>query len=134
LDVRGALEDDGRVQGDALSPKLYRSDEGEVILIEDTGELWSDPSFGASFLWSDGYLWSDAYLWSDGYLWSDAYLWSDGFLWSDAFLWSDSYLWTDNTIWGDAFLWSDSVMWSKHVQDHHPLMEVKGNSVSIADD
>ncbi|MEM9529875.1 MAG: hypothetical protein AAGA23_03030 [Pseudomonadota bacterium] len=53
LDVQAALDADGYVAGDALSPRMGRSDEGEVITIQDTALLWGDD------VWGNGYLWAN---------------------------------------------------------------------------
>jgi serine protease AprX len=65
LDVDSALSATGTVTGDALSPRLQRSDDGTRIYVEDTAQLWGGTDWAADFLWSDGYLWSDGFLWSD---------------------------------------------------------------------
>ncbi|MEM9386006.1 MAG: S8 family serine peptidase [Pseudomonadota bacterium] len=128
LDIEGAMDESGWISGQALSPRLARSNDGATALIENTAALWGHPAWSNAYLWSDGYLWSDAYLWSDGYLWSDAYLWSDGYLWSDAYLWSDGYLWSD------AYLWSDGYLWSDAVRDLVPLNSAGAMGSSLADD
>lgn len=38
---------------EALSPLMARSDEGDAILVEDTGELWGDTQWSAGYLWAD---------------------------------------------------------------------------------
>jgi len=64
LDIVAALAETGSVDS-ALSPRMARSAEGPVILVEDTAILWGDPQWGAAYIWSDGYIWSDSYIWSD---------------------------------------------------------------------
>ncbi len=67
----GSLTDSG-TGTDFTDDYVSTSDEADVILIEDTAQLWGDAQWSAGLLWSDGYLCSDGLLWSDGYLWSDA--------------------------------------------------------------
>ncbi len=127
LDVSAALVDSGYAKY-APSPRLARSDEGNVILIEDTSLTWYGDEWSANYLWSDGYMWSDSYMWSDGYMWSDSYMWSDNYLWSDGYMWSDNYLWSD------AYFWSDSYMWSDMVEDVNPLMDLDAEGLNVNDD
>ena len=76
LDISAALVETGYASV-APSPRMARSDEGPVVLFEDTAQLWGGTEWSAAYLWADAYLWSDAYLWADAYLWGDAYLWAD---------------------------------------------------------
>jgi serine protease AprX len=72
LNVTGALADTGVLTGQALSPRMQRSDQGSATMVENTATLWNDTAFGAGCLWQNGYLWSNGYLWNNGYLWEDA--------------------------------------------------------------
>ncbi len=56
LNVAAALAATGTVQGQALSPKMARSAEAAVVLVEDTASLWGSPAWGAGYLWNNGYL------------------------------------------------------------------------------
>ncbi|MEM8767110.1 MAG: S8 family serine peptidase, partial [Pseudomonadota bacterium] len=109
LDVQKAIEAEEQLEGEALSPRMARSEEGAVLLIEDTAQLWGDDRFANRHIWPDGHLWKDGYMQADGYLWFDGYLWADGFLWFDGYLWADGFLWFDGYMWFDGFLWFDAV-------------------------
>lgn len=89
LDVTAALEETGLVTA-APSPRMARSDEGPVLLIEDTGQTWGGSEWGAAFLFSDAFIFSDSFIHAGGYIWSDAFIWSDVFIWSDAAVWADA--------------------------------------------
>jgi len=128
LDVDAAMNATGRIYGDALSPIMTRSDEGPVLLMEDTAKLWGDDMWGSAYLWTHGYLWTDGYNWTNGYLWSDAYLWSESYLWTNAYLWTFSYLWTDAYLWAKAYLWTDAVT------NYNSLYELSDTSIELDDD
>lgn len=53
LDINVALNATGVVYGQALSPLMARSEEGWVILVEDTALLWGDATWGAGYLWNN---------------------------------------------------------------------------------
>ena len=116
LDVQAALADTG-VIASAPSPRMARSEEGNVILVEDTAKLWG-PEWAAGFIWTDGFIWSDSYTYADGFIWSDGFLWDEGFIWSDGFLWDEGFIWSDGFIWTDGFLWDD------RVDNDDPLMSL----------
>jgi serine protease AprX len=128
LDVEAAMNESGVVYGDALSPLTARSEEGPVLLLEDTAKLWGDETWGSAYLWSNGYLWTNSYNWYNGYLWTDAYLWSNSYLWTNAYLWTFSYLWTN------AYLWTNGYLWTEAVTNYNSLYEVSGTHIQLNDD
>ncbi len=128
LDITAALNETGVVYGEALSPLMARSEEGPVILVEDTAKLWGDETWGAGFIWTDGYMWTDGFMWTDGYVWTDGYMWTDGFVWTDAYIWTDGFLWTDSFMWTDGFMWTDAVT------DYSPLYDTATGSIALDDD
>lgn len=107
--ISAALDATGTLDA-APSPKLTRSEEGEVLLMEDPANLWGDPQWSAAFIFTDGYIWSDSFIFTDGYIWSDAYLVTDAFVWTDAFIFSD------------------------RVENADPLLEMNSESTDVNDD
>jgi subtilisin family serine protease len=96
LDVEAAMNATGVMNGQALSPVMKLSWNGQVAYVQDTAQLWGGSSWAAGNIWSQGYLWTDAsILGVDGYLWSNAYLWTNANLWADAYLWTNGFLWTE---------------------------------------
>jgi serine protease AprX len=92
LNVDAAMNATGTVTS-ALSPLMTLSADRTVVYVQDTGGLWGNSQWAASYLWADAYLWSmsaSGYLWSSGSLWADSSLWADGYLWSSGFLWSEA--------------------------------------------
>ncbi len=128
LDIDAALRASGHVNGQALSPLMARSDAGDVLLVEDTAELWGNDQWDAGYLWADGYLWGRGFTQSNGYLWADGYLWSNGYLWSRANLWSSGYLWSHGYLWSNGYLWRDAV------DNADSLYDVSGSNISVTDD
>ncbi len=126
LDIDAALNENGTVKGQALSPLLVYDKETGGTLIQDTSQLWGDDLWGAGYLWTDGenvkangYLWTDGgvsangYLWTDGGIWANGYLWTDGgvaafgYLWTDGGVNANGYLWTDGGVNANGYLWTD---------------------------
>ncbi|MET0551457.1 MAG: S8 family peptidase [Vicinamibacteria bacterium] len=96
LDVESAMNATGVLNGQALSPLMKLSSNGQIAYVQDTAQLWGGSSWSAGNLWAQGYLWTDAsLLGSAGYLWSNAYLWTNANLWADAYLWTNGFLWTE---------------------------------------
>jgi serine protease AprX len=127
LDITAALDATGTLVA-APSPKMTRSEEGEVLLMEDPAGLWGDSQWSAAFVYTDGYVWSDSFLFTDGYIWSDAFLFTDGYIWSDAFIFTDAFIYTDAFIFTDAFVFTD------RVTNADPLLEMNSESTDVNDD
>ena len=134
LDVDAAMNDVGVPSNNALSPKMARATNANVIAIQNTGVLWGGAEWSNANIYADGYLWSDQDLSSQGFLWSDETL-AQGFLWSDevgsyGFLWSDEgmgalgFLWSDEGIGARGFLWSQGYLWSDVVSGVNPMVDV----------
>ena len=152
LDIQAALNEQGHMYTDALSPTLILSADGDAVMVESTELLWGDPAWGSAYIWADGYLWgnvpmgAEGYLWgdgvlADGYLWgngtlADAFLWADGYLWGDVPLGADGYLWgnlplgADGYLWGNLPLGADGFLWGRI----NPLYDIDEPSSVINDD
>lgn len=91
LDVESAMNAQGTVAGQALSPLMNLSTETNTVYVQDPALLWG-PEWPAGTLWPDGSLWVDA---ADGYMSSQGGLWPDSYLWADAYLWSNGFLWSE---------------------------------------
>jgi subtilisin family serine protease len=133
LDITAALDATGMLSA-APSPKLTRSEEGEVLLMEDPAALWGDTQWSAAFIYTDGFIWSDSFLYTDGYVWSDAFLFTDSFVWSDAFLFTDAFIHTDAFIYSDSFIFTDSFVFTDRVQNADPVFEINSESSEVSDD
>ncbi len=127
LDITAALDATGTLTA-APSPTMTRSEEGEVVLMEDPAKLWGDSQWAAGYIYTDGYVWSDSFIYTDGYVWSDAYLFTDAYVWADAFIFTDAYIYTDSFIFTDAYIFTD------RVENDDPLLEVKSETLEVNDD
>lgn len=127
LDITAALDATGTV-ATAPSPRLARSDEGSVLLMEDPALLWGDEQWAAAYVFTDGYVWSDSFLYTDGYVWTDAHAWTDAYVWTDASVFTDAFIYTDGYIFTDAYVFTD------RVKNDDPLLEVKSESTDVNDD
>ena len=111
LDILAALHTTGQVV-DAPSPLVLVDDLSDQLSFENTGVLWSNPTFSLAALWSDAVLWSAgtsldaAVLSSSGVLLPDTT--ANALLWPEAMLWPEATLWPDSTLWSEAVLWPDA--------------------------
>ena len=112
LNIEGALNETGVVVGDALSPLLVPDTSTEGILVEDTAELWGDPTWGA------GYLFNGGFDWVDGYIPGSSEVSANGFLWTDGEVFAKGFLWTDGEVMAKGFLWTDSVGAQSFLEDN----------------
>ena len=135
LDVEGALNATGVVDGEALSPRLLVDEVNEGYYIEDTATLWGSVDWAAHSVWADGSEWSaDGSTENDGLLWADRNLWADGNLWADRNLWADSNLWADGNLWADSNLWADGNLWADSIDDVDDFYNPKGKGEALDDD
>jgi serine protease AprX len=116
LDIDAAMNDNGIVSGQALSPLMTFDAATGGTLIQDTAILWGDDLWGAGYLWTDGGVTANGYLWTDGggisangYLWTDGGVDANGYLWTDGGVFANGYLWTDGGVAAFGYLWTDGV-------------------------
>ena len=115
LDIDAAMNENGVVTGQALSPLMAFDAATGGTLIQDTAVLWGDELWGAGYLWTDGGVTANGYLWTDGGISANGYLWTDGgvdangYLWTDGGVFANGYLWTDGGVAAFGYLWTDGV-------------------------
>jgi serine protease AprX len=115
LDIDAAMNDNGIVSGQALSPLMAFDSATGGTLIQDTATLWGDDLWGAGYLWTDGGVTANGYLWTDGGISASGYLWTDGgvnangYIWTDGGVFANGYLWTDGGVAAFGYLWTDGV-------------------------
>lgn len=129
LDIYAALDATGTATT-ALSPAMIKASDGSGMFIEDTGQLWGDPTWDAAFMFSDAFIWSDGFIFSDVFIFSDAFPFSDAFMFSDALMWSDAFIFSDTFIFSDAFIFSDRV----NVADSDSMLFLGGQTAALNDD
>jgi serine protease AprX len=113
LDILATLHATGQVL-DAPSPLTSANSVTGLMSFENTGVLWSNPSFSLTALWSGAVLWSGdtslsaATLTSSGVLLPDVS--ATALLWPNALLWPSATLWPESTLWAEAILWPDEAV------------------------
>ena len=102
LNIDDALNDNGVVTGEALSPLMVFDDAAAGVLVEDTAELWGDSVWGSGYLFSGGFNWSSGATFTDtngvtanGYMWTDSAVSAKGYMWTDGGVSAKGYMWTD---------------------------------------
>ena len=102
LDVDAALNDTGVMTVEALSPLMVPDSTTNGVLVQDTGVLWGDATWGSGYLFNDGSTWATGYGWTDsngvtasGYAGTDANVWAKGYGWTDGTVSAKGYGWTD---------------------------------------
>jgi serine protease AprX len=110
LDILAALHATGQVVS-APSPLTSADCVTGLMSFENTGVLWSNPSFSLTALWGSSVLWSPdtpldaAVLKSSGVVVSDVS--ATALLWPSTVLSPTATLWPDSTLWAEAVLWPD---------------------------
>jgi serine protease AprX len=110
LDILAALHATGQVV-DAPSPLTFADSATGLMSFENTGALWSNPSFSLTALWSSAVVWSAdmpldaAMLTSSGALLPDTN--ANALLWPASTVAAEATLWPVSTLWSEAVLWPD---------------------------
>ena len=112
LDVDAALGETGVMTGEALSPVMVPDSSTKGVLIQDTALLWGDPSWGAGYLFNDGFTWATGYVWTD-----EDGVSASGYAWTDADVWAKGYGWTDEDVRAKGYGWTDGVRAKSLVED-----------------
>ena len=128
LDIQAAMNAAGVPAHAALSPKMARATNADVIALQNTALLWGGTEWSNADIWGKGYLWSDEGTGAQGYLWSDEGVTSNGYLWTQG------YLWTDGGLSSNGYLWTQGYLWTDVVSNVDPLIDLSNSSSPLNDD
>jgi serine protease AprX len=121
LNVRAALNSTAVAQRYALTPRLVRSGDGSVWIME-SGPANNENGFAGNALWgvnlSNGgaettgnALWGVNAIWGGNQVWDGNAIWGTNAVWGENTLWDGNAIWGNNAVWGENRFWDGNALW-----------------------